>query len=113
MVRPGGFELPTFWFEVRFQRRQQTKANDKHLKNRRKRSPFSAGVGQFCTYFTDNYTDKSTLRSTLERTVSLPQRQAVIYYLRLAGVPTMDLPDLRRSQMKLTARKKYDHRDLR
>ncbi len=36
MVRPGGFELPTFWFEVRFQRRQQTKANDKHLKNQRK-----------------------------------------------------------------------------
>jgi hypothetical protein len=36
MARPAGLEPAALWFEVRFQRRQQTKANDKHLKNQRK-----------------------------------------------------------------------------
>jgi hypothetical protein len=58
MVRPGGLELPTFWFVGGFcpsDSKQQRSITANEISKEQK--GFSPGVGRSCTQFTENYTE--------------------------------------------------------
>jgi hypothetical protein len=64
MARPEGLEPPALWFEVGFQRRQQTRANEKHPKNQRE-ALFLFGWRRTVLYpVHGQYTDKGVAGSS-------------------------------------------------